>query len=365
MRYIPLFITIIFLTAGLAIGLTRGHDGAQTKPPVAKKTTLINLPTPTVTLTPLPEKILLSNDYHIFQSFNNCGPAAFSMALSYYGISASQETLGETLRPYQIPGGNNDDKSVTLDELEEKSKEYGLVPFHRPAGTPETIKRFLAAGIPVITRTWLHTGEDIGHYRIIKGYDDTTSEFIQDDSLQGKNLRYSYDEFDELWQAFSYEYLVLVPKEKEKLAKTILGDNADEKISWEKALQLSRTQATAEPESVYPVFNEVVALTRLGRFEEATRSFESIENRLSFRMLWYQIEPIIAYQKIKNYDKVFAMTDAILNNQNRAFSELYFIRGQMYEEQGDSELAKAEYEKAALYNRNFKPAIDALQRISS
>jgi small subunit ribosomal protein S15 len=64
------------------------------------------------------------------------------MALSYYGINKSQADLGQELRPYQVPGGNNDDKSVTLEEVAEKSKEFGLIPYLRPNGNNEIIKKF-------------------------------------------------------------------------------------------------------------------------------------------------------------------------------------------------------------------------------
>ena len=107
------------------------------------------------------------------------------MGLSYYDITKSQEELGQALRPYQIAGGNNDDKSVTMDELAEKAKEFGFIPYHRPNGTTDLIKKMIFFGLPVMTRTMLEEGNDIGHYRLVKGYDDTTGEFIQDDSLQG------------------------------------------------------------------------------------------------------------------------------------------------------------------------------------
>lgn len=72
-------------------------------------------------------------------------------------------------------------------------------------------------------------------------------------------------------------------------------------------------------------------------------------------MLWYQIEPILAYQRLKDYKRVFQLTDKILNNYNRAFSELYYIRGEIFQEQGKRVLAKTEFEKAIFYNENFKP----------
>src|SRR5690349_13712163 len=47
----------------------------------------------------------LQNDYQIFQTFNNCGPASLSMDLSYFGVYKTQEELGQALRPYQNPQG--------------------------------------------------------------------------------------------------------------------------------------------------------------------------------------------------------------------------------------------------------------------
>lgn len=363
MRSIALVSGIIVLIIGIIVVVSRNEQSviapAQTANPSPTSP-----PSPSPTPTPLAEKVFLTNNYHIFQSFNNCGPAALSMALSYYGINESQVTLGQALRPYQVPGGDNDDKSVTLEELTEKSKEYGLVPFHRPAGSAEKIKQFLAAGFPVVTRTLLHSNEDIGHYRVIKGYDDTTQEFIQDDSMQGKNLRYAYADYLTLWKPYNYEYLVLVPKEKKATVQQILGKYLDEKVSWEHALTLARNEQTAS-DSFYPVLNEAVALYHLGQYDEATKRFEAIENRLPFRTLWYQIEPILAYQKLKNYNRVFAITERILNYHNRAFSELYQMRGEVYLEREENVLAKQEFEKAVLYNKYYKPAKEALENLSS
>src|SRR3989338_7971560 len=208
-------------------------------------------PTPTITLEQPTANKVLSNDYHVFQSFNNCGPAALSMAFSYYGINETQQKLGQYLRPYQIPNGDNDDKSVTLEELAEKSKEYGFIPYHRPNGNIEIIKLFITYDIPIIARTLLKENEDIGHYRVIKGYDSAEQNIIQDDSLQGKNLRYSYEDFNALWKQFNYEYLVLVPQDKTEIAQQILGEDTDEKIAWHKAVQLSENELNTNPNDIH------------------------------------------------------------------------------------------------------------------
>jgi tetratricopeptide (TPR) repeat protein len=320
-------------------------------------------PTPMPTLKPLPESKLLNNNYHIFQSFNNCGPASLSMYLSYYNINKSQEELGNELRPYQIPGGDNDDKSVTLEELALKGQEYGLVAFHRPNGNVGLIKNFINNDIPVLTRTWLHKSEDIGHYRIVKGFDDTTGEFIQDDSYQNHDLRYSYPEFNELWKKFNYEYLVLIPKDKEKIAQQILGEDLEPKKAWENAVKLSKEELSKNPDDIYAGFNLSVAYHNIGEFGQSIREFEKVHNRLPFRTLWYQIEPIDSYYQVGDYQNVFEATDSIINNFNRAYSEAYILRGQSYLKMGDRKSAKTEFEKAVFYNENLKKAQDALASV--
>lgn len=362
-------IFILLILLGIGYGLFYIAEGglkqkSSTPSVVEQIKQILPSPTPKVTLqTPPPFKIL-PGTYHVFQSYNNCGPAALSMALSYYDISVSQQELGQALRPYQVASGDNDDKSVTLEELAEKAKEYSFIPYHRPNGDIKKIKLFITYDIPVIARTYLKPGEDIGHYRVVKGYDETTGVLIQDDSLQGKNLRYTYDSFNSLWQDFNFEYLVLIPEEKQEIAETILGEDANFKRSWQKAVKLSESELAQNPDDITARFNLSVALYNVGDYQESVREFEQVENKLSFRTLWYQIEPIQAYFELGNYDRVFQITDRVLNYHNRAFSELYLIRGEIYKKQGNLTAARAEFEKAVLYNRSLKSAKEALDSLN-
>ena len=285
------------------------------------------------------------------------------MALSYYGMNETQEEIGDALRPYQVASGDNDDKSVTLKELAEKSKEYDLIPYHRPMGNIEMIKYFITYDIPIIARTWTKSNEDIGHYRVVKGYDDSLEILIQDDSLQGKNLEYSYEDFNILWKKFNYEFLVLVPKDKIEIAEKILGENADEMIAWKSAVNFSENKLKQDPDDIYSGFNLSVALKNIGQYKKSVEEFEKVESLLPFRTLWYQIDPIEAYFEIGNYERVFEITDKILNNQNRAFSELYMLRGKSYQKLGNLESARSEYEKAVLYNQSLKEAQETLNSI--
>ncbi len=336
---------------------------------VPKESSISTTPSPTIDSKPtvseikLPSTKVLSNDYHVFQSFNNCGPASLSMALSYFGIRKSQQELGQELRPYQVSTGINDDKSVTLSELSNKAKELGLMSYHRPNGDIELLKSFIANDLPVITTTRSTEKDDIGHYRVIKGYDETTKEIIQDDSLQGPNLRYSYESFLRLWKTFSYEYVVIFPKEKEGIVRQILGSDIDELSAWEDAAKFAESELLKNPNDVTAGFNLSVAYYHAKEYEKSVEEFEKVEKRLSMRALWYQIEPILSYYELGNYKRVLEITDAVLSNQNAAFSELYIVRGDVYRKQGDVTKARAEFEKAVKYNKYLLSAQRSLDSL--
>lgn len=360
-------ITFLVLFVGLSAYFLVNRD-KNIESPVGKVSKTIRevlpsfAPSPTLNLN-VPQSYTIPQRLHVYQTFNNCGPATLSMALSYWGINISQQELGNILRPYQVVGGDNDDKSVTLEEVANQAEEYGLHSYLRPNGTPEKIEMLISQGIPVVARTWLEPNEDIGHYRVIRGYDRNTRTFLQDDSLQGENLSYLYDEFNEIWQPFNYEYLIVVGDSKKDIAESILGEELDEKTAWQNALSRIEKEISQNPDNWHLIFAKSRIYYYLGDYENSVKEFEKVENRLSFRTLWYQIEPIRAYFELENYDRVFEITERILNNQNRAFSELYYLRGQIYLNQGNLNAARSEFETALLYKHNYTPAHQALNSL--
>ena len=69
---------------------------------------------------------LLENPKHVYQTFNNCGPATLSMMLSWYGETVSQKDLGDKMRPHQVASGDNDDKTIFTYEFVDWAKKYGF-----------------------------------------------------------------------------------------------------------------------------------------------------------------------------------------------------------------------------------------------
>src|SRR5260370_6349920 len=127
---------------------------------------------------------------------------------------------------------------------------------------------------------------------------------------------------------------------------------------------MTRALLARNPSDIYSRFNLSVALYYTGQYQESVNEFERVQYQLPFRTLWYQIEPIEAYYALGDYQQVFTLTDAILNNGNRAFSQLYLLRGKIDLKQGNVQAAKAEFEKAVFYNKNLREAQDALHSVS-
>ena len=306
---------------------------------------------------------LLPNPNHTYQTFNNCGPATLSMMLSLNGKSVSQKELGDQMRPYQIPSGDNDDKTIFTYEFVEWAKKYGFNSVGRVNGDIELLKTFTANGIPVVVKTWLHPGEDIGHFRIVRGFDEEKKVIIQDDSFEGPNRRISYFDFLSMWQPFNYDYIIVYNDDQADLVEAIIGEEIDEVSAWQNALVRAQKEHEIDPSNPYPKFNMSTAYYHIGEYEKSVGAFEEVQTSLPKRMLWYQIEPILAYKELKDYDRVFQITQNILDNGNRAYSELYVLRGDIYLLQGKRDEARSEYELALTYNKNLEKAQETLNSL--
>lgn len=309
----------------------------------------------------LPQSKMIEGLAHVGQTFNNCSSVGLMIAMSHWGIRDTQEAIAEGTRPWNNPRGDNDDKSVNLYELAEYAEaKHGLATYVRPNGSIELLKKFVANDIPVIGRALMYEDDDIVHYRVIRGYDESVKTLYESDGIEGPKVPYTYDKWMYFWKDFNYSYLIVVPDNKKALVEEILGEETDEKTAWQNAKARAERELAANPSDVKTHFNLVTALYYLGDYAGTVREFEKIESQLSRRKLWYQHEPIQAYFELKNYDRVLALTEHIINDNNKSVSELYYMRGKIFETRGDTTAAKAEYEKAVMYNKHYKPAKDAL-----
>lgn len=320
-------------------------------------------PTQSVLVKTPPAAYTLPQSRFVSQSFNNCGPASLSMVLSMFGKFVDQEDLADRMRPFHNPAGGVDDKSIFADEFVKYAEEQGFKALQRPNGDIPLLKTLIANDIPVVVRTWLNDHEDIGHFRIVRGYNDETQTLLQDDSYQGPNLPYTYSEFMNLWQPFNYGYILVYPPEKEALVAAILGDQMNEETAYKDSITRAEKELSSNPSAFYPLFNLATASYYLEDYPASVTYYEKAAPSLPSRMLWYQIEPIQAYQKTNNDTAVMTLTEKILTTGNQAYSELYQIRGELYLKNGNKEAARSEFEKAVYYNENFQPPKDSLQQL--
>jgi tetratricopeptide (TPR) repeat protein len=321
-------------------------------------------PTPSVDVKTPPAMYVIPSASHVGQTFNNCGPASLSMALSYFGVNVTQDELREQMRPFNNPAGGNDDKSVFAPEFVEYAQKYGMQSIARPNGTTELLKKLVANDVPVVLRTWLHPNEDIGHFRIVRGYNDARGVFIQDDSYEGRNLEYSYSTFEEMWKPFNYGYILVYSLEKEAVVRAIIGEDMDEKAAYTNAKERAEKGVAANPNSGYDLFNLSTAYFHLGDAQKSVEYYERAQNStIPARMMWYQYEPLEAYLQTGDYERVFALTDWIIGNNNTAFSEMYILRGKAYQAQGNTLAARTEFEKAVYYNKNQTIAQEAVNSL--
>ncbi|MFU8827655.1 MAG: C39 family peptidase, partial [Brevefilum sp.] len=144
-------------------------------------------PTPTETLAPtatptqIPSAVQLEGVIYEKQHFNNCGPANLSMALSFWGWQGDQTVTAAWLKPHP-----NDRNVMPYEMVDFVRTQTNLNAILRWGGDLEMIKRFIAAGFPVIIeRGYLEEIPEfgwMGHYNVITGYDDDREVFIVQDS---------------------------------------------------------------------------------------------------------------------------------------------------------------------------------------
>ncbi|MEW6239463.1 MAG: C39 family peptidase, partial [Chloroflexota bacterium] len=210
--------------------------------------------TPTVTTTPLPDVVMLEGVTYEHQHgrLNYCGPANFSMSLTFWGWDGDRDVIGQAVKP------SDKDKNVMPYELQDYITDNvpGMTSVLRFGGEIEMIKRLVAAGFPVVVEKGIYeldlNGKFgwMGHYAFVTGYDETKQELIYQDTYQppgapaGPNRRISYDDFTEGWRSFNFVFVVVYPVEREAEVLSALGNWADE--AWATRHALERAQAEGQ-----------------------------------------------------------------------------------------------------------------------
>jgi tetratricopeptide (TPR) repeat protein len=332
--------------------------------------------TATHTATPAPihqpalDSTALTGFRHEWQTWNNCGPATLSMALSYFGSTLDQADVADLLRP------NREDKNVSPHELVEFARRQGYYAVMGVSGTPDLLRLFLSNGLAVIIETWHIPEPDngMGHYRLLTGYEDAAQRWIGHDSYDRANpvnadgpyqgIYLPYSETGELWDVFNRVFVVIYTQAEAPIVESILGERMDDTIMRQQALLQSQIEIQLEPENAFAWFNLGSNLTALGHYEDAALAYDQARQLgLPWRMLWYQFGPFEAYHAVGRYDEVISLADATLRRVEDV-EELYYWKGRAFLAQGHVDLARRSFARAVELNVHYAEAARALADLS-
>jgi hypothetical protein len=332
-------------------------------------------PSPLPTVTPLPtaipEQVLLSGIRHEYQKFNNCGPANLSMALSYWGWEGNQLDTAAGLR------GGEHDKNVMPGEMQAFVEgNSDLKAITRVGGDLETIKRFIAAGFPVVIEKGYDPPHDdwMGHYLTFNGYDDALGQFMTQDSLIMPDFPVPYEQVEERWRDFNHAYLVIYPPEREAEILSILGPQVDETNNHQYAAQraLQETETLTGRDQFFAWFNLGSALISLGDHAEAAAAYDNafgvyptiLRDERPWRVMWYQDGPYAAYYHTGRFQDIIDLANTTFFALGEyTLEESFYWRGLAKEALDDINGAIFDLKKAVELNKNFTPAREALARL--
>ncbi len=349
-----------------------GQGASPTPTPLPGPTaTLAPSATPTITPTPLPGQILLTGFAHEYQRFNNCGPTSLKIDLSYWGWAGTQKEAADVLKP------NPDDKNVSPRELYEYALTQGFDAYIRVNGDLETIKRFVAAGYPVLLEKGFTCvkGESctgwFGHYSVVAGFDDTEQVLILQDSYRGPNIKMSYADVVLNWRAFNYLYLVFFPQGaaydtsvQAMLGTAVVDVTANYNAALERALQ--EAQNSTGDQAAFAWFNVGTNRSALQDYAGAASAYDQARAiGLPYRMLWYQFGPYKSYYYIGRYQDVIDLATFAIDSVTTVpgLEEAYYWRGLAEIGLGQNAAAEADLRTALERHPGYQPALDALAQM--
>ncbi|OGO34303.1 MAG: hypothetical protein A2Z03_08505 [Chloroflexi bacterium RBG_16_56_8] len=327
---------------------------------------------PTAVLTPIPNSIQLAGFRHEYQTWNNCGPATLAMALSYWGWEGDQRSIATFTKP------NPRDKNVMPYEMAtyvEEETEFRTV--SRVGGEIKLLKRFLAAGLPVIIEKGFEGPEFdgwMGHYVLVTGYSDSDQRFTLLDSYYGPNQVMGYEELGSNWRAFNFTYLVVYPSERQAEMTAILGPHSDEQYNSRFAAQKAWVEiyTLTGRDQFFAWFNRGASLVQLQDYAAATAAYDQAfalypvisEKERPWRMMWYQTGPYRAYYYTGRYEDVINLASTTLNTMSEpVLEESYYWRALAREALSDSEGAIEDLRSALEYHPGFAPALTRFQQL--
>jgi hypothetical protein len=337
-------------------GISPGPAGPSTATATEPASTAT--PAPAVLLAPVPPATEIAGVTHVWQKWNNCGPSSVLMALSAHGLALDQLAVAARLKP------DREDTNVTPEELARFVGEQGYTSFVGLDGRPEIVKRLVASGIPVVAEQWIDVegrGE-MGHYRVITGYDDVAGEFIVQDSYYGARRRHSYESFAREWRPFLGAYVAVARPDQEPTLLAALGPDTDQAAVLRSLRARLESEVASGADDAWAWYTLGEALSRSAAHEEAVSAFErAIAIGLPTRAFWYQFGFLSSLVESGRAERAVAHADAtIATMSGENLEESHYWRGLALESLGREEEARASFMRALEFNPLYEAPRKAL-----
>lgn len=334
--------------------------------------------TPTLPATPLPDRVDLKGVRYEDQHgrWNYCAPANLAMALSFWGWEGNRDVVGPVIKP------DEQDKNVMPYEMVDYIQGHtDLRAVERVGGDLDLLKRFLAAGYPVLVEkgTYLRdlTGvvSWMGHYQVLTGYDEAGGHFIAQDTYVKPDHEVSYEDMIDGWRAFNYTYLVVYSPDREVEVVSLLGSAADETTNYQDAALKASNEiySLTGINQYFAWFNRGTNLMKLqdyagaaAAYDEAFAVYPSIpEAERPWRMLWYQTGPYFAYFYSGRYYDTLYLADGTLEamQSDKNLEESYYWRAMAKAALGDTTGAIQDFRTSLQYHPGFEPALYQLRSL--
>jgi len=327
-----------------------------------------------ITPTPPPGRVFLEPPAIEKQDWNNCGPATLSMYLHFYGWDGDQYTISEQVKPLR------EDRNVNVDEM--VNFVLGNVGWldtgYRVGGSIDLLRRFIAAGIPIMIEEsfilreeqnyWPDDDNWTGHYLLLTGYDDQAQVFFVQNSYANPakiepvvpNQVKTYQEIDSNWQAFNRVFIMIYRPEQEQTVKDLLGSDWNPDTNRENALSTAQAEAEADSQNSFAWFNVGSNLVYFENYEGAVQAYDNARNLgLPQRMLRYQFGTFLAYFHSGRIEDLLALTSYALDITPNS-EEAHLWHGWGLYRQGDTAGAIQHFNQALDARPGYTDAIYAL-----
>jgi tetratricopeptide (TPR) repeat protein len=340
-------------------------------------------PTSTPVPTPLPDRVVIEGikyeDQH--NRWNYCGPANFSMALTFWGWNGNRDVIGRVIKP------SDKDKNVMPYEFQDYVADNlpGMNSVMRHGGDIQLLQRLLAAGFPVLTEKGYYerdyTGKLgwLGHYQFVTGYNEAEGVLIvQDTYLDGPDFHIPYADFINGWRSFNYVFMVAYPVDRQPALFEALGPWADEQWASEHALEVALAEGDqlSGIDQFFAWFNAGSSHVELQQYIDAAFAYDyafalyggldADDSTRPYRIMWYQTGPYWAYYYAGRYTDVVTLATQTLDNMAEpSLEESYYWRALAREATGDPGGAVNDYQTSLVYHPGFIPTLAQLERLGS